>query len=192
MLWPPERDRRLGTELMARTWLSIRVDLVEGGGLDSIWPRPGRIFAAARSHTFAQLATAIDDAFARWDRSHLHLFELGATRLIGPIEWDEEPEGSLPSDSVRLSRLKPDEQFSYTFDLGDDWTHLCTVADSRIDPLDTLGIAPDVPLPYWGWGSIPDQYGRRFDGDDGETPLPPDPHLADLPPLRPWWGKTRP
>ena len=103
---------------MARTWLSIRVDLVEGGGLDSIWPRPGRIFAAARSHTFAQLATAIDDAFARWDRSHLHLFELGETRLSGPIEWDEEPEGSLPSDSVRLSRndfSKPSsEHSSYT------------------------------------------------------------------------------
>jgi hypothetical protein len=51
---------------MARTWLSIHVDLVEGGGHDSIWPRPGRIFAAARSHTFPQLATAIDDAFTRW------------------------------------------------------------------------------------------------------------------------------
>lgn len=46
---------------MARTWRSIRVDLVEGGGHESIWPRPGRIFAAARSHSFAQLATAIDD-----------------------------------------------------------------------------------------------------------------------------------
>ena len=30
-------------QLMARTWLSIRVELVEGGGHDSIWPRPGRI-----------------------------------------------------------------------------------------------------------------------------------------------------
>ncbi len=46
---------------MARTWLSIRVDLVEGHG-EHLWPRPGRIFAAARSHTFAQLARAIDDA----------------------------------------------------------------------------------------------------------------------------------
>ncbi len=56
---------------MTRTWLSVRVDLVEGrGGL--VWPRPGRIFAAALSHTFAALATAIDDAFARWDRAHLH------------------------------------------------------------------------------------------------------------------------
>jgi len=38
--------------------------LVHGRGED-FWPRPGRIFAAARRHTFAQLAEAIDDAFAR-------------------------------------------------------------------------------------------------------------------------------
>jgi hypothetical protein len=176
---------------MARTWLSIRVDLVEGGGHDSIWPRPGRIFAAARSHTFAQLATAIDDAFARWDRSHLHSFDLRGTLLTLPRPWDDPPDGSQPSDRVKLSRLEPEEQFLYTFDLGDDWTHLCTVAPSRIDPLDTLGTLPERPLPYWGWGDIPDQYGRRFDADDGETPLPPDPHLADLPPRRPWWGKGR-
>lgn len=54
---------------MARTWLSIRVELVEGRG-ERPWPRPGRIVAAARSHTFAQLGEAIDDAFARWDRAH--------------------------------------------------------------------------------------------------------------------------
>lgn len=58
---------------MARTWLSIQIELIDGGG-QTLWPRPGRIFAAARSHTFAQLATAIDDAFARWDRAHLHMF----------------------------------------------------------------------------------------------------------------------
>src|ERR1700733_1307460 len=69
---------------MARTWLSIRVDLVEGHG-EQYWPRPGRIFAAARSHSFRQLASAIDDAFARWDRSHLQEFTLtGQTRLSRP------------------------------------------------------------------------------------------------------------
>jgi hypothetical protein len=60
---------------MTRTWLSIQVDLVEGHG-EQYWPRPGRIFAAARSHSFKQLADAIDDAFARWDRSHLQEFTL--------------------------------------------------------------------------------------------------------------------
>jgi len=69
---------------MARTWLSIRVDLVQGH-CERLWPRPGRLYAAARSHTFAQLARAIDDAFARWDRAHLHEFTLAdGTRLTRP------------------------------------------------------------------------------------------------------------
>jgi len=51
---------------MARTWLSIRVDLIEGHG-EHLWPRPGRLFAAARTHTFAQLADAIDDVLQRME-----------------------------------------------------------------------------------------------------------------------------
>ena len=47
---------------MARTWLSIQIELVEGRG-EELWPRPGRMMVAARSHTFATLAVAIDDAF---------------------------------------------------------------------------------------------------------------------------------
>ena len=46
---------------MTRTWLSVRVDLVEGRG-ERLWPRPGRILAATRSHSFAALATAIDES----------------------------------------------------------------------------------------------------------------------------------
>jgi hypothetical protein len=49
-------------------------------------------------------------------------------------------------------------------------------------------ILPDTPLPYWGWGDIPDQYRRRWDDDDGESPQPRNAGLADLPPLRPHWG----
>jgi hypothetical protein len=172
---------------MARTWLSIRVDLVEGHG-EHFWPRPGRIFAAARTHTFAQLARAIDDAFARWDRAHLHDFRLAdGTRLTTPYEdWDA---GAPVADDRRtkLGRLRPGEQFVYLFDLGDDWTHQCTVGTERVDPLDTLGIVPTGPLPSWGWGDIPDQYRRRWDGDDGESSPPDDPRLSDLPPLLPWW-----
>src|SRR5260370_35457017 len=67
-------SRRVGPVSM-RTWLSIRVELIEGRGV-RYWPRPGRLFAAAKSHSYAQLATAIDEAFARWDRSHLHEFAL--------------------------------------------------------------------------------------------------------------------
>lgn len=173
---------------MARTWLSIRVDLVEGRG-ERLWPRPGRILAAARSQSFAALATAIDDAFARWDRAHLHEFRLeDGTRLTTPYGDGDAVGEALDDRRTRLSRLRPGEQFLYTFDLGDDWTHLCTVGPERIDPVEVLGALSDVPLPFWGWGAIPDQYGRRWDGDDGEGRAPRNPHGADLPPLRPWWG----
>lgn len=176
---------------MARTWLSIRVELIGGRGAD-LWPRPGRIFAAARSHSFAQLARAIDLAFGRWDLAHLHMFTLTDGTSVSPISWwdGEAPDGTLDGHTLTLSRLHGGEHFAYIFDLGDDWAHLCTVADKRIDPLDELGATPDQPAPYWGWGSLPDQYGRQWDGDDGESapPKPPAGGLSDLPPILPWWG----
>ena len=171
---------------MPRTWLSIRVELVEGRG-HTFWPRPGRIFAAARTHTFADLAVAIDDSFARWDRAHLHQFNLADGTRIARPDWEDEPHG-LDGRQIKLSRLAPGEQFAYEFDFGDSWTHLCTVADARIDPLEQLGVTPARPLPYWGWGDIPDQYGRRWDEDDGESRPPRDPGIEALPPLLPWWG----
>ena len=173
---------------MARTWLSIRVELVSGRGED-FWPRPGRIFAAARTHTFEQFGAAIDDAFGRWDLAHLRLFTLADETPVCSFQVREEaPDGAVDSDKTKLSRLTPGEQLAYVFDMGDDWAHLCTVDVQRIDPAEALGIVPGKPLPYWGWGDIPDQYRRRWDRDDGESPRPRDPGLADLPPLRPHWG----
>jgi hypothetical protein len=172
-------------EIVSRNWMSVRVELIGGGGRD-LWPRPGRIFAASRTHTIAQLAMAIDEAFARWDRSHLYEFELADGRRVGTPDGEDEDDELLDGRTLNLSGLGNGEQFVYTFDLGDNWAHLCTVAEHRIDPLDQLGIEPDHPLPYWGWGDIPDQYGRRWDGDDGEGPPPPNPGLACLPPLQPW------
>lgn len=60
--------------------------------------------------------------------------------------------------------------------------------DIVAEPLDELGIVPRQPTPYWGWGAMPDQYGRRFEDDDGEGAIPKNPVLKDLPPLEPWWG----
>jgi hypothetical protein len=57
---------------MARTWLSIRVELVSGLG-GRLWPRLGRIFAASRSHTFEQLSKALEDGFASGRREKLHV-----------------------------------------------------------------------------------------------------------------------
>src|SRR5436189_3890423 len=95
-----------------------------------LWPRPGRVFAVARSHTFGQLADAIDLAFARWDLAHMHMFTLAdGTEITALEQWaGEAPDGSLDSDGTKLSRLTPGEQFAYLFDFGDDWAYLCTVA----------------------------------------------------------------
>ena len=180
--------RRIGP-MPAHTWLSIRVELVEGRG-EHYWPRPGRLFAAARSHFYAQLATAIDDAFGRWDRSHLHEFDLADGTRIGMPHPESGDEDMLDETRENLSRLQTSEQFIYVFDLGDDWTHLCTVAEASIDPRDALGVVPNAPLPYFGWGNIPDQYGRAWAGEDAQSPIPLDPELRDLPPLRPGWGST--
>lgn len=54
--------------------------------------------------------------------------------------------------------------------------------ERKVDPVEVFGILPDTPLPHFGWGAIPDQYGRGWDGDDGESPVPPDPLLAEQQP----------
>jgi hypothetical protein len=134
---------------VGRTHLAITVELVSGGHAGDLWPRPGRIMIASRLTTFEQLATAIDDAFARWDRAHLHEFTLTDGTPVSPAStWDgDEREGTVDGSKARLGRLRLGEQFAYVFDLGDNWQHLCTVAD---------GLAPDgltdLPpiLPWWG------------------------------------------
>jgi hypothetical protein len=107
----------------------------------------------------------------------------------GRPDWEED-ENRLDGRRTTLTRLKNDEQFVYEFDFGDSWEHLCTVGPTRIDPIDQLGILPQRPLPYRGWGVIPDQYGRLWDGDGAEEDSNPgpDPKRTDLPPLRPMWG----
>src|SRR6267378_2285056 len=108
-------SRRRAASMGIRTWLSIRVELVQGRG-ERYWPRPGRLFAAAPSHSFAQFAGAIDDAFARWDRSHLHEFELADGTRIGTPGPDMDDDDVLDESRERLSNLQASQQFIYVFD----------------------------------------------------------------------------
>lgn len=108
-------------------WLSIKVELLSGG--DIVLEHPaGRVMIASARHTLAELAEAIDLAFARWDHSHLH-------------------------------------SFVYVFDLGDDWRHRCEIQSVDVDPAEAYGTLPDTPVPIWGWGWFPDQYGRIGEGE---------------------------
>ena len=81
----------------------------------------------------------------------------------------------MPIGTTKLSSLKLGQRFLYVFDPGDDWTHLCTAADKLIGPAEVVGLDADAmpgPLPHWGWGSMPDQYGRRWNGDGGDDERP--------------------
>lgn len=166
---------------MATTWRSIKVELLGGRGQE-LWPAPGRVFAVGPSHTFTQLGLAIDTAFGRWDLAHLRSFTLQDGTSVIDLESAEElvdsPDvafgvGSLDVDRVKvLSQVRPGEQFCYVFDLGDQWTHCCTVEEAKVDLGDLFGARPTVPTSYFGWGGLPDQYGRRWEGDHGDHAPP--------------------
>ncbi|WP_254072982.1 hypothetical protein [Rhodococcus rhodochrous] len=107
------------------------------------------------------------------------------TAIVGPEHLAMTPpggiveslDGAIPEvvdmESAKVARLLGlGAEFQFTFDLGDNWTHRCVVGDEKVDPIEVVGIRPDVPVPYWGWGTIPDQYGRRWADDDGQSPRP--------------------
>ncbi|GGQ42882.1 IS1096 element passenger TnpR family protein [Couchioplanes azureus] len=164
------------------TWWSVRVELLGGGKAGAVWPRPGRVFAVSIRHSFCAFAEAIDQAFARWDRSHLREFRLPDDRSVTEFRHhddidDLDPVGDLDADAWALGAvLKIGDEFGYTFDAGDGWRHHCSIESEIEDPFAGLGAVPPRPLPIWGWGSIPDPYGLLFDGDDGHAPIPAPPH----------------
>lgn len=152
-------------------WSILRVILVSKGGEELVDP-PGRDLLVSSAHTFAELASAIDRAFARWDLTHLHEFCLLDGRRIvmeGADEF-EEVAAARPLDegahSLSSVGLRSGDTFVYVFDLGDDWEHGCTVLRTDVDPKDEVGIVPSEILSIFGWGTIPDQYGRLSPDDD--------------------------
>jgi len=152
---------------VARTWLQIEVELLGGRDIDCD-PPPGRVFIVGPGHSFEQLASAIDAAFARWDLSHLHEFELGDGRRIGFPDDEYGPELEwLDHAALKPAReLAAGDEFSYVFDFGDDWRHRCRVLPEKADPRESWGEpVPEAPVAVWGWGWIPDQYGRVSSGE---------------------------
>lgn len=157
---------------MSRTWVQIRVDLLGGRGED-LDPTPGRIFICGPSHSFGQLADAINAAFGRWDLSHLHDFELLDGRKIGFPSDDFVPDLAWEDQTaLKVAKevgLGEEFTFTFTFDFGDDWRHRCRLLSEKIDPREEWGPGPlpRQPVPVWGWGSIPDQYGCRSAAERG-------------------------
>jgi hypothetical protein len=157
----------------ALRWSIVRVILASKGGEELANP-PGRDLLVSSAHTFAEMASAIDRAFARWDLSHLHEFRLLDGRRIVMEEADEFEESASAqrlderAHSLSSIGLSSGDTFTYVFDLGDDWEHGCTVLRTDVDPDEEAGIVPSEILPIFGWGTIPDQYGRLSLDDDQE------------------------
>ncbi|HEY3315363.1 MAG TPA: creatininase family protein, partial [Bacillota bacterium] len=136
----------------ARGWCTVRVELETGGVETAGDPArdkpPGRIFLVGPEQTLENLATAIDQAFARWGRANQREFEFNGRRL---------------GDSrVRVgSAVRTGEPFVYVPDLGGSWRLRCQIERPDVDPNDEAGIKPSIPIPIWGWGWIPDQEGTE-------------------------------
>jgi len=148
---------------MPTGWYIIRVELESGRG-DDYKPPPGRDLLVSPNHTFRQLAELINACFARWDLGHLYVFRMEDGANIG---IPNEELGHVDAARRKLGVRREDEVFEYEFDFGDGWTHRCTVMEVDVTPEDHYGVRPKGPVAVWGWGSMPDQYGRtRPDGGD--------------------------
>lgn len=139
-----------------KDWYLIRVELVSGRG-EVFQPPPGRDFLVSPQHTFRQLAEAINAAFGRWDLGHLYVFRLSDDSRVGTaFEDSSEREASRTKIAKRLEG----EVFDYEFDFGDSWEHRCSVLEIGVVREDAYGVRSKGPVAVWGWGMIPDQYGR--------------------------------
>ncbi|MGH2573124.1 MAG: IS1096 element passenger TnpR family protein [Actinomycetota bacterium] len=114
------------------------------------------LLGVAATH-FRQLAEAINAAFGRWDLGHLYVFRLPDGLRIGTAF--EDPSKQRAARTKIAKRLEA-EVFDYEFDFGDSREHRCTVLQTGVIPEDAYGVRPKGPVAVWGWGMIPDQYGR--------------------------------
>ena len=73
-------------------WSVVRTILLSKGG-EELVDAPGHDLLVNSTHTFAEPASAIDRAFARWDLAHLHEFRLLDGRRVimmdGADEFEE-------------------------------------------------------------------------------------------------------
>jgi hypothetical protein len=149
--------------------MTIRVVLQGSAEVPLVHPA-GRVLVASGASTFADLAEGIDMAFARWDLTPSHEFEVEGRLLRSadaPADDLLDPLEVADSAAVALGDvgLRPGAVFTYRFDPGEGWLHRCTV--EAVEPSDEPpGEEPEVPTPVFGWGVIPDQYGRLGEDDD--------------------------
>jgi hypothetical protein len=160
-------------------WMTIRVVLADGQGIE-LDPPAGRIMLCHTGHTFAEFAEAVEAALGRWDPTPEHEFEVeGRVLASDPDALSLLMPGLQPLDSegVTLGEvgLRRGARFTYLFDPRQRWVHQCRLEETSLDPFTLVDEEPDLPVPVFGWGDVPDQYGRIEEDDD---PVMPDEELA--------------
>jgi hypothetical protein len=136
--------------------LSIRFELVSGRG-EEFWPRPGRMFAGACSHSFSELLTR-SIARSLVEIAHLYRFVFADGRRIGQPEFDDIEQGFIHGVATKLGTLTLGEQFVYEFDFGDSWTHLCWRRRGSTSRQNWESFRA-VRCPHWGWKRSPTNTG---------------------------------
>ena len=93
----------------------------------------------------------------------LHCFEVGDDSRYILGGHDELDPAAADSQTITLQRAglaRIGVTVTHTFDLGDDWTHAREVV-AQDDPPDfsraPAYVRTSVPVPIFGWGTIPDQ-----------------------------------
>lgn len=161
-------------------WMTIRVVLADGQGIE-LDPTPGRVMLAHAEHTFAELADAIDGAFGRWDPTPAHEFDVEGRLLASdpaavPVLLPGSDAEHSETRTLGEVGLRAGSRFTYLFDPQQRWVHQCRVEEMALDPFTLVDEEPEVPIPVFGWGDVPDQYGRMEEDDE---PYLPDEALAD-------------
>ena len=160
-------------------WMTIRVVLADGQGIE-LDPPAGRVMLCHTGHTFAEFAEGVDASLGRWDPTPEHEFEVEGRLLAS----DPDAVGVLlpvadatDSETVTLGDvgLRRGSRFTYLFDPRQRWIHQCQVEETALDPFTLVEEEPELPIPVFGWGDVPDQYGRIDEDDD---PVMPDEELA--------------
>jgi hypothetical protein len=148
-------------------WMTVKVVLERGADTPLAHP-PGRVLLVHADHTFADLAEAIDVSFGRWDLDPGHVFEVEGRTVTAPVpaapdaETEDSEEVAVGEVGLRLAA-----HFRYVFDPGGGgWVHGCTVEGVGVDPFELHGEEPESPVPLFGWGALPDQYGRLTEDDE--------------------------
>ena len=157
-------------------WMTIRFEVLGRDGEPLAVP-PGRVLLAHPDHVLGELADAVDNAFGRWDLTPVSEFTIDGRRAL-PGGDPDDPE-ALDSDTCRIGDLgwAVGSQFTYTFDLGEGWEHECRVEEVGVEAGAEVD-EPDLPVPVFGWGTIPDQYGRDEE-DDGDSAEDDDEDFVD-------------